>query len=75
MTKDEFIKTAWRVGYCSKKIAEEYAEGKDTFTDDDFMKVYRIAETHVHRSKGTPLGNGAYAKRSTFRDGGSEGNR
>lgn len=70
MTKDEFIKTAWKAGYCSKKIAEEYAEGKNTFTEDDFIEVFRKAETHEHKNKGTPMGDGAYAKRSTFRDRG-----
>ena len=75
MTKEEFIKTASKMGYCSKKVAEEYAEGKDTFTNDDFIEVYRIAETHIHKDRGTSLGDGAYMKRGVFRDGGEEGNR
>lgn len=75
MTKDEFVRTAYRSGYCTKKIAEEYAEGKDTFTSDDFIKVYRIAETHIPKDRGTSLGDGAYAKRGIFRDGGEESNR
>lgn len=44
MDKAEFIRNAVRCGYCSKKIAEEYAEGKDTLTDDDFIEVYRKAQ-------------------------------
>ena len=44
MEKAEFIKLAVRCGYCSKKIAEEYAEGKDTLSDDDFIEVYRKEE-------------------------------
>lgn len=75
MTKDEFINNASKMGYCPKKIAEEYSEGKDTFTEDDFIEVYRIAETHEYKNKGTPLGDGAYAKRSIFHDGDEEGNR
>jgi hypothetical protein len=75
MSRDEFIKTACKMGYCTKKIAEEYSEGKDTLTEDDFIEVYRIAENQVYKNKGIPLGDGAYTKRQFYRDGGSEGNR
>lgn len=44
MTKDEFIKTCVLCGYASKKVAREYAEGKDELTDLDFQEVWRINE-------------------------------
>lgn len=44
MTKDEFIKTCALCGYASKKVAREYAEGKDELTDLDFQEVWRINE-------------------------------
>lgn len=75
MTRDEFIKTAWKMGYCSKKIAEEYSEGKDTLTEDDFIEVHRMEENRRYKYKGHPLGDGVYAKRQFYGDGGSEGNR
>lgn len=75
MTRDEFIKTACKMGYCHKKIAEEYSEGKEILTEDDFIEVYRIAEAQEYKNKGTPFGDGSYAKRSIFSDGESEGNR
>ncbi len=75
MNRDEFVRTAYRMGYCSKKIAEEYSEGKDNLTQEDLVEVYRIAENCVYKPKGHPLGNGAYTKKQYYRDGGSEGNR
>lgn len=44
MNKDEFVRNAVKSGYCSKKIAEQYAEGKDELTDDDYIEVYRKAQ-------------------------------
>lgn len=75
MNRDEFVKTAYKMGYCSKEIAKEYSEGKDNLTQDDLVEVYRIAENGVYKSKGHPLGNGGYTKKQYYRDGGSEGNR
>lgn len=75
MTRDEFIKTACKMGYCSKKIAGEYSEGKDTLTEDDFIEVHRMEENRRYKYKGHPLGDGAYARRSIFPDGEEEGNR
>jgi hypothetical protein len=43
MTKAEFIRTCAACGYAPKKVAEEYAEGLEDLTDDDFIEVYRIA--------------------------------
>ena len=75
MTKEEFIKTACSLGYCNKKQAEKYCEGKDTFTDDDYIGVYRMVESQRHITPGRPLGDGAYTSKRFYRDGGSEGNR
>lgn len=44
MTKDEFVKNACRMGYCTKQIAERYARGKEELTDDDYIEVFRISE-------------------------------
>ena len=76
MTKDEFIKTACSMGYCTKKIAEEYSEGKETFTDDDYIEVYRIVEERQrYQPHGHHLGDGSYTSKRFYRDGGEEGNR
>ena len=79
MKKDEFIKNCQRMGYCSKKVAERYCEGKDDFTDDDYVGVYRLSEDieKPHFGDGTHgYGrNGARTTKHYFKDGGSEGNR
>lgn len=51
MTKEEFIKNAVSLGYCSKKIAEEYCEGKVVLTIDDYIEVYRKAESKKRHDK------------------------
>ena len=77
MTKDEFIKSASKSGYCDKKQAEEYCEhkDKDIYTDDDYIGVYRMVESRKHKSQRRPLGDGAYTTKRYYHDGGSEGNR
>ena len=78
MSRDEFIKTACKLGYCNKKQAEKYCDKakKDKYTDDDYIEVYRIAEVEHYRSTGDRvLGNGASTTKRYFRDGGNEGNR
>lgn len=60
MTKEEFIKNAYSLGYCDKMQAEQYCEGRDTFTDDDYIGVYRMVEEQRLKYRGRPLGNGAY---------------
>jgi len=40
----EFIKACTDSGYSSKKVAEQYAEGKTEFTSEDFIEVWRINE-------------------------------
>ncbi len=47
MTKDEFIKTCSQCGYASKKVAREYAEGKDELTESDFQEAWRINERRL----------------------------
>ena len=47
MTKNEFIKVCCFMGYCTKRIAEEYtkkmvSEGKTEFSEKDFEDVYRF---------------------------------
>lgn len=44
MTKEEFIKNCRSIGYCSKDVAEKYCEGKDEFTEDDYVEVFRRAQ-------------------------------
>lgn len=63
MTKDEFVKTACKMGYCNKQQAEAYCEGKEVFTDDDFIGVYRMVEAQRPRSHGHGCGNGFTSKR------------
>ena len=76
MTKDEFIKNAYKMGYCTKKQAEEYCEGKEDFTEDDYIGVYRIVENQEYRTwGGHAIGNGAFTTKRFFGDSGSEGNR
>ena len=74
MTKDEFIKTACKMGYCNKKEAEQYCKDKDELTDDDYIEVYRKRESKIHIT-GQPLYGGGRTSKHYYRDGGSEGNR
>lgn len=75
MKKDEFIKNACMLGYCNKDIATEYCKDKETFTDDDYIEVYRKAEGQKHKPHGHGLGNGSYTTRKYYRDGGLESDR
>lgn len=75
MTKDEFIKTACEMGYCNKEIAKKYCEGKDTFTVDDYIEVYRKGEAQRYHTPGHTLHGGGFTSKRYYRDGGSEGNR
>ena len=75
MTKDEFIETSCSLGYCNRKQAEEYCEGKEMFSDDDYIGVYRMVDAQRHKPLGRSLGDGAYTSKRYLRDGGSEGNR
>ena len=75
MTKEEFIKNCQSLGYCTKKEAEKYCEGKDELTDDDFIEVHRSAKEYQIKCHGRPLGEHGYTSKRFFGDGGSEGNR
>ena len=69
MTKEEFIKTAYSLGYCDAMQAEEYCGDRETFTDDDYIELYRMVEAQRHRNRGRPLGNGSYTTKRYLRDG------
>lgn len=75
MNKEEFIKIAPKMGYCSKQVAEEYCKDKDTLTDDDFIGVYRMQENQNYKNPGQPLMSGGRIRKRYLRDGGSEANR
>lgn len=75
MNKEKFIKNAVKGGYCNKKQAEEYCKGKESFTDDDYIAVFRKAENDIVKRHGRALGDGAYTTKHYFSDGGTEGNR
>ena len=42
MKKDEFIKTALKCGYGCQKTVEKYTEGREEFTEDDFIRLFRF---------------------------------
>lgn len=44
MNREEFIKLSVGTGYADKKVSTEYAQGKETFTDKDFIAVHRLYE-------------------------------
>ena len=65
MNREEFIETCVRTGYCSRKIAREYAGDRDDFNEEDFIAAHRYASmTSAERrevgQKKRPLGNGQY---------------
>lgn len=44
MTAEEFIAAAVNSGYANKKIAKQYAETRDSFSEADFIGVNRMYE-------------------------------
>jgi hypothetical protein len=44
MTREEFIRLCQLCGYSSKRNAVKYAEGREEFTDRDFIEVHRMNE-------------------------------
>lgn len=44
MNREEFFAAVKASGYAWKKTAVKYAEGRDTFTEDDLIEVYRIEQ-------------------------------
>lgn len=76
MTKDEFIKTACSLGYCSRRQAEEYCIGKETFNDDDYIEVYRmVEERRFGKHHGQMLYGGGRTSKQYYGDGDEEANR
>lgn len=66
MNREEFIEACVRMGYCSRKIAKEYSEGKDEFSTEDLVAAHRFSEWKTqdrreHLGTGQrPLGDGRY---------------
>lgn len=44
MNREQFLNAVRASGYAQIKTAKKYAENKDTFTEDDFIEVYRIEQ-------------------------------
>lgn len=75
MTKEEFIKSCQSLGYCTKKEAEKYCEGKDELTDDDFIEVHGSFKVYLIGRSGRVIVENGYTTKRYLCDGGSEGNR
>lgn len=75
MKKDEFIKNACKMGYCNKEQAEKYSEGKEVFTEDDYISVYEMVDNQRYKTPGHRLFGGGYTSKWLYLDGGSAGNR
>ena len=58
--REQFLSVVKACGYAQKKTAEKYAEGRDSFTDDDLIAVYRL---------GTDRAESAEGQRQAFREG------
>ena len=64
MTKEEFIKNASLLGYCTKAQAIKFCKnGKENYTEEDYIAVFRFAETYQHKNKGRPLLTGGYTSK------------
>jgi hypothetical protein len=71
MSRDEFIKSAAKLGYCTKKEAEAYCNKyrEETYTDDDYIEVCRFVDAHRPKYTGTRLaGGGTTSKRYFLED-------
>lgn len=71
MSRDEFIKSAAKLGYCTKKEAEAYCNKyrEETYTDDDYIEVHRFAKARNHISRGHALhGGGTTSKRYSYEE-------
>ena len=69
MDKDEFVKSAVRRGYATKRIAEMYAEAQDTFTQNDLVQVYALQrEPTGYSPPRVSLGDGNYKRKAIFYD-------
>ena len=47
MNKDEFLLRCKNEGYCRSKTAKKYAKGKDVFTEDDIISVFRMEQQQI----------------------------
>jgi len=45
MDKREFISTCMKCGYADKESVIKYTKDKNTFTDKDFIGIYRLMES------------------------------
>lgn len=52
MQAEEFINIVYNSGYATKKNAKKYTEKhpKDSYSDQDFIDVYRVNYPDLHRS-------------------------
>lgn len=65
MTRDEFIKSSSRLGYCTKDEAEGYCNKnqKEVYTEDDYVEVCRFVDSRRYRLPGSPLAGGGYTSK------------
>ena len=69
MNRSEFVQNAVKRGYSTKRAAEEYAKGRDEFTQSDLIAVYAIQTDDQFRDKTwTHLGDGNYKRKAIFYD-------
>lgn len=68
MTRSEFITSACRMGYCTRPQAEMYCVGKENFTDDDYIKVFEMAQESGRKFGGVPLYGGGKTTKRYFRE-------
>jgi hypothetical protein len=69
MNRAEFVRRAVQKGYSTERVAQDYADGRDEFTQDDLVAVYAIKEAEQYRdSSWTRLGNGNFKRKAIFYD-------
>ena len=57
MTKDEFTKVALKCGYGCQKTIEKYTEGRNEFTQEDFVKLFRVCQPVAEAQKNSKWRN------------------
>lgn len=67
MTKAEFLKACSSGGYCSKKVALEYAGDREEFTEEDIEQAFRYAQERTPHSSGGKWHSLAYGSKTTKR--------
>jgi len=69
MNRAEFVRRAVQKGYSTERVARDYADGRDEFTQDDLVAVYAIQTDEQYRdSSWTHLGDGNYKRKAIFYD-------